>query len=59
MASVISTRATLDDLCRVEGKAELIGGRIVHLMATGHYSNQVARFHRTFRTGQATCRRNG
>jgi Uma2 family endonuclease len=42
MASVISTRATLDDLARVEGKAELIGGRIVNLMATGHYPNQVA-----------------
>jgi Uma2 family endonuclease len=28
----VSTRATIDDLHRVEGKAELIGGRIVHLM---------------------------
>jgi Uma2 family endonuclease len=27
--------ATLDDLYRVEGKAELIGGRIVHYMASG------------------------
>lgn len=42
MASVISGRATLDDLARVEGKAELVGGRIVYLMATGHYPNQVA-----------------
>jgi Uma2 family endonuclease len=28
-------RATLDDLAMTEGKAELIGGRIVHLMGTG------------------------
>ncbi len=32
--SVITTqqRATLDDLHKAEGKAELIGGRIVHEM---------------------------
>ena len=42
MASVNSTRATLDDLARVKGKAELIGGRIVHQLADGHYPNQVA-----------------
>jgi Uma2 family endonuclease len=35
MASAPTTRATLDDLYRVEGKAELIGGRIVHYMASG------------------------
>jgi Uma2 family endonuclease len=35
-------RATLDDLLKVEGKAELIGGRIVHYMATGHKPNRVA-----------------
>lgn len=35
-------RATVDDLYRVDGKAELIGGRIVHLMATGHLPNLVA-----------------
>lgn len=29
-------RATLDDLLRTEGKAELIGGRIVRYMASGH-----------------------
>ena len=34
--------ATFDDLMKVEGKAELIGGRIVNLMATGHYPNKVA-----------------
>ncbi len=33
---------TIDDLYRVEGKAELIGGRIVHLMATGHRPNLIA-----------------
>jgi Uma2 family endonuclease len=32
----------LDDLYRTEGKAELIGGRIVHLMATGHAPNIIA-----------------
>jgi Uma2 family endonuclease len=33
---------TLDDLLKVGGKAELIGGRIVHDMATGHEPNQIA-----------------
>jgi Uma2 family endonuclease len=42
MATVSPSRATLDDLLRVEGKAELIGGRIVRLMPTGHEPNQVA-----------------
>jgi Uma2 family endonuclease len=42
MASVTQTAATLDDLRRVEGKAELIAGRIVHLMPTGHTPNRVA-----------------
>jgi Uma2 family endonuclease len=37
-----TTRATLDDLYRVEGKAELIGGRIVHYMAAGDLPGQVA-----------------
>ena len=35
-------RATLDDLYRFPGKAELIGGRIVELMATGRRPNRVA-----------------
>jgi Uma2 family endonuclease len=34
--------ATLDDLYRVEGKAELIGGRIVQFMASGHEPSVVA-----------------
>ncbi len=33
---------TLDDLYRVEGKAELIGGRIKHYMASGHLPSKVA-----------------
>ena len=33
---------TLDDLYRVEGKAELIGGRIKKYMASGHLPSQVA-----------------
>ncbi|MGO9465548.1 MAG: Uma2 family endonuclease [Isosphaeraceae bacterium] len=40
--STVSRRQTLTDLARTEGKAELIGGRIVHLMATGHKPNRVA-----------------
>src|SRR4051812_42992620 len=40
--STIIPRSTLDDLSRVEGKAELIGGRIVHLMATGRRPNRIA-----------------
>jgi Uma2 family endonuclease len=36
LASVTEPRATLDDLYREEGKAELIGGRIVQFTASGH-----------------------
>ncbi len=35
-------RATLDDLMRTEGKAELIGGRVVTYMASGYRPNVVA-----------------
>ena len=42
MASGIQTHATLDDLYKVEGKAELIGGRIVRSMASGHLPSIVA-----------------
>ncbi len=35
-------RATLDDLLRIEGKAELVGGRIVEQMPTGHLPNRIA-----------------
>ncbi len=40
--SSITRRATLDDLSREEGKAELIGGRIVRYMASGHLPSTVA-----------------
>jgi Uma2 family endonuclease len=40
--SIGQERATLDDLLKVEGKAELIGGRIVQLLATGDVPSQVA-----------------
>jgi Uma2 family endonuclease len=42
MATVTPSRATLDDLLHIDGKAELIGGRIVRFMPTGHEPNQVA-----------------
>ncbi|MFL5342139.1 MAG: Uma2 family endonuclease [Gemmataceae bacterium] len=42
------TRATIDDLYKVEGKAELIGGRIVRLMAHGFLPSKVsARIYRS------------
>src|SRR5215210_272451 len=37
-----SAPATLADLARTPGKAELIGGRIVHLMPTGYRPNLIA-----------------
>src|SRR5438270_4132277 len=42
MSSVTPAAATLDDLYRVEGKAELIAGRIVELMPTGRKPNRIA-----------------
>src|SRR5437879_1053236 len=42
MTPVSTARATLDDLARTEGKAELIGGRIVHCMPTGDLPSDVA-----------------
>jgi Uma2 family endonuclease len=43
MASVFApSRATLQDLARVSGKAELIAGRVVSLMPTGHRPNLIA-----------------
>jgi Uma2 family endonuclease len=42
MSSVRAVRATLDDLYREEGKAELIGGRIVRYMASGDLPSAVA-----------------
>ena len=40
--SVTQFPTTLDDLARVESKAELIAGRIVHLMPTSRLPNRVA-----------------
>lgn len=42
MIQTATKRATLDDLYRVEGKAELIGGRIVTYMASGFLPVRVA-----------------
>jgi Uma2 family endonuclease len=42
MATDTTRRATLDDLSRVEGKAELIGGRIEFLMPSGDLPSFVA-----------------
>lgn len=42
MPSIPTRRATLADLARVPGKAELINGSIVHLMSTGHRPNRIA-----------------
>src|SRR5438128_864208 len=42
MSSVSPPRATLDDLYGVEGKAELIGGRIVRSMGSGELPTEVA-----------------
>jgi Uma2 family endonuclease len=41
MATVPPVRATLDDLYETPVKAELIGGRLVHFMATGFTPNRV------------------
>lgn len=38
----LPARATLDDLLAYPGKAELVGGRLVTYMATGHLPNVVA-----------------
>ncbi|MGE5754554.1 MAG: Uma2 family endonuclease [Planctomycetaceae bacterium] len=42
MSSGTRTAATLDDLYRDTGKAELIAGRIVHFLPTGHRPSRVA-----------------
>jgi Uma2 family endonuclease len=42
MATVNQTRATPDDLMRAEGKAELIGGKVVEFMATGVRPSRIA-----------------
>jgi Uma2 family endonuclease len=40
--STTQAPATLDDLYKVEGKAELIGGRIVHFVASGDAPSEIA-----------------
>jgi len=42
MSLAIQTAATLDDLYRVKGKAELVSGRIIPLMPTGRRPSRVA-----------------
>jgi Uma2 family endonuclease len=42
MATVQLTRATIDDLYKEKGKAELIGGRIVRFMAHGRAPSKVS-----------------
>lgn len=42
MSTVLRGTATLDDLYKEEGKAELINGRIVRFMASGDLPNEVA-----------------
>ena len=42
MSTATRQDATIDDLYRVEGKAELIDGRVVHYMASGRKPNRVA-----------------
>ncbi|HEX3150646.1 MAG TPA: Uma2 family endonuclease [Gemmataceae bacterium] len=41
MSSVLPTVATLADLARVDGKAELIGGMVVPLMPTGFHPGRI------------------
>jgi Uma2 family endonuclease len=41
MTPIAQKRATLDDLLRTDGKAELIGGRIVQYMASGYRPSRV------------------
>ena len=40
--STIAARATLDDLMRTEGRAELINGEVVQLMASGSRPSRIA-----------------
>jgi Uma2 family endonuclease len=42
MSPTTQSVATIDDLYRVEGKAELIGGRIVHFMPSGDAPSETA-----------------
>ena len=65
MPPATDTRATLDDLDGIEGKAELIGGRIVYLMGSGDQPAFVAfkiamsLFAHTQATGRGQARADG
>ena len=65
MPPSVETRATLEDLYGVDGKAELIDGRIVPIMASGDQPSEIAfeiavslREH-VRRTGRGTARGDG
>ncbi|HLX64702.1 MAG TPA: Uma2 family endonuclease [Planctomycetota bacterium] len=63
MLQVETELQTLEDLYREDGKAELIGGRIVRMMATGFLPGRIAcrilysleAFSRQSKTGYALC----
>ena len=57
MSSVLPAAATLADLARAEGKAELIGGRVVPLMPTGFHPGRIGG--RIFRSLDDSARRSG
>ena len=65
MSATTEKRATIDDLYAVEGKAELIGGRIVHLMCSGDLPSLLAfqiamsLFAHTQATGRGQARADG
>ncbi|MFO0952239.1 MAG: Uma2 family endonuclease [Isosphaeraceae bacterium] len=42
MSSATRPAATVEDLARIDGKAELIGGRIIHLLPTGRRPSRIA-----------------
>lgn len=56
MAIDLTTRATLDDLARVEGKAELVDGRIVTFMPSGDLPTEAAQ--EIFVSLRAFCKSN-
>lgn len=41
-ATISPPRATLDDLRRVDGKAELVNGQVIEIMPSGHLPSRVA-----------------
>jgi Uma2 family endonuclease len=57
MTQVQAPRATIDDLYKVDGPAELVGGRIVRQMSTGYKPSRVAG--RIFRSLADHCDKTG